>query len=250
MSDASHHQTTRGPSGPRVPALVAAVLVAVLALGFLAAGAVALWAHHAKEDEAGFISTASNPFATSTGALTTDDLDVGDGGPAWLLDAGLLGELRLTVEPHAGRPVFVGIARTADAARYLDGSAHAEVTDIDHAPFRAHLRTHPGGPAPAPPATAGLWAASAHGPGPQTLTWDVEEGSWSIVVMNEDGSPGVDVGVAAGAHVPGLATLGWVGAGIGLVLLVAAGLLLALGLRRSGDADGEPHAREPVTVHA
>jgi hypothetical protein len=82
------------------------------------------------------------------------------------------------------------------------------------------------------PADQRFWAASAHGPGKQTLTWDVEHGSWSVVVMNADGSRAVDAGVSAGANVPILPAIGWGALGGGLVLLVAAGGLVALGVRK------------------
>jgi hypothetical protein len=70
-----------------------------------------------------------------------------------------------------------------------------------------------------------------HGTGTQRLDWDVKDGSWSVVVMNADGSRGVDTTISAGAKVPFLGPLGWVSAGGGIVLLLAAGGLLYLGLR-------------------
>jgi hypothetical protein len=60
------------------------------------------------------------------------------------------------------------------------------------------------------------------------LTWDVEHGSWSVVVMNADGSRGVDAGVSAGANVPILPVIGWGFLGGGLVLLAVAGGLVFL----------------------
>jgi hypothetical protein len=51
------------------------------------------------------------------------------------------------------------------------------------------------------------------------------------VIMNADGSRGVDTTVRAGAKLGFLAPLGWGSIGGGLVLLVAAGGLLYLGVR-------------------
>jgi hypothetical protein len=53
--------------------------------------------------------------------------------------------------------------------------------------------------------------AQTSGSGIQTLTWQVPDGEWTVVVMNDDGSPGVDVRVEAGATVP---VLGWIAAGV------------------------------------
>ena len=63
----------------------------------------------------------------------------------------------------------------------------------------------------------------------QTVTWDVKHGDWSVVVMNADGSRGVDTGVSAGADFPILSALAWGGVGGGLVLLGVAALLIVAG---------------------
>jgi hypothetical protein len=49
--------------------------------------------------------------------------------------------------------------------------------------------------------------------------------------MNADGSAGVDAGVSAGARLPFLVWVGWGSVGGGLLLLVAAGGLMFVGLR-------------------
>jgi hypothetical protein len=63
------------------------------------------------------------------------------------------------------------------------------------------------------------------------VTWDPTGGSWSVVVMNIDGDPGVDVRADLGATLPPLV---WISVGLllfGLVLL-AGGLLLVVGAIR------------------
>jgi hypothetical protein len=67
--------------------------------------------------------------------------------------------------------------------------SHPLVTDVDNDPFDAGFR---------PQAGERIWAASTQG-ARQTLTWDVDDGDWSIVVMNADGSPGVQADISAGA---------------------------------------------------
>jgi hypothetical protein len=104
------------------------------------------------------------------------------------------------------------------------------VTDIDVGPFRADYRTTGGDVRPAAPATQDIWTASTSGSGTQQLTWDVEDGDWSVVVMNADGSAGVDTHISAGADVPivdDLAT-GFTFGGIGL--LVVGGAIHAAGM--------------------
>ena len=92
--------------------------------------------------------------------MTTSTID--EDGPGTLLDEDLYGHLRLKVDPHGDRPVFVGIARTADVERYLGATAHSVLTDVNLDPFEADYRTHDGGRPPAAPAD------QASGPPPRT----------------------------------------------------------------------------------
>jgi hypothetical protein len=225
--------TPRRSNGGRIAAFVGATLVGLLALVLLAAGGLALWANGKKDDD-GYLTTKSERFATSTYALATDDLDIDSHGTGWLVDSDRYGKVRLKVQSRTGKPVFVGIARSDDVARYLGGTAHAELTDVSTDPFRAHYRPRAGAAPAALPSQQRFWAESAQNSGRQTLTWDVEHGSWSVVVMNADGSRGVDARVSAGANIPILSTVGWGGLGAGLVLLIAAGGLVAIGVRSAG----------------
>jgi hypothetical protein len=208
----------------RIASYIVAGALGVLSLGLLAAGTLMLWGD-AQKDDAGYISTAGERFATTTHALTTDNLDVDTAGADWIFGRDRWGKIRLEVEPRDDEQLFVGIARTSDVKDYLRGTGHELVEDVSFAPFRADYRELAGDAAPEPPAAQDFWAASAHGHGTRELTWDVEDGDWSIVVMNEDASSGVDADVKAGADVPFLAGAGWGSLSAGLVLLgVAAGL--------------------------
>ena len=225
----------RRKSAGRIAALVAGGLAAFAALLMLAAGGALLWGN-AQKDHDGYLHTGTDRFHTRTAAIATDNLDVETGGASDLLGHDLFGKVRVRAESHTGKPVFVGIARTADVDRYLRGTAHTIVTDVDTSPFKAQYRTVPAAARPARPATQSFWAASARGAGRQQVTWDVKDGNWSVVVMNADASRGVDTGVSAGADLPWLDEAGWatVGAGV-LVALMAAGLIL-VGTRAPHDA--------------
>lgn len=210
--------------------MVAAGLAGLLSLGLLAAGGLLLWGDSQKDDQ-GYLSTRTERFATNTYALSTDNLDVDLDGADWILDRDRFGKLRLTVDPNTSKPVFVGIARTADASRYLAGTSHELVTDLDYAPFTADYRRLAGDRKPADPDAQRFWTASASGSGRQTLTWDVDDGDWSIVVMNADVSRRVDVGVKAGAELGFLSAAGWGALISGLIVLSFAALLAVLGIR-------------------
>jgi hypothetical protein len=232
----------RGRSGPRIAAVVAGGVAGVLALLTIAAGGALLWGD-SRKDHDGYLWTGTDRFHTRTAAITTDNLDIDTGGASDLLGHGLFGTVRVRAESHAGKPVFVGIARTEDVDRYLRGTDHATVTDVDTSPFKATYRTSAATRRPAAPAEQSFWATSAGGTGEQQVTWKVKDGDWSVVVMNADASRRVDAGVRAGADLPWLDEAAWVTLGIGaLIALAAAGLIVA-GTRAPRDG-GARHERD------
>ena len=232
MQENTSYTPARRRSGGRIASIVAGSVAAVLAIGMIAAGALLLWGDAEKDDQ-GYLSTGKDRYAASSYALTSENLAIDLDGAGWIMDRDDLGKVRLEVESSAGKPVFVGIARTSDVSDYLGGTPYTEVTDVDYSPFHASYRDrdHGGDGRPALPADQHFWAASAQGSGTQTVAWDLEDGDWSIVVMNADGSRGVDTDISAGAKIPFLGTLGWVSLGGALVLLITAGTLMYLGVR-------------------
>src|ERR1044071_2794058 len=214
----------------RIASIVAASLAGLFSLGLLAAGGLLLWGDSQKDDQ-GYLSTTTHRFATNTAALATENLDLDLDGVDALIDQDRYGKVRVKVDAINGKPVFVGIAPTREVTRYLNGTSHALVTDVSYSPFHADYRAHPAGAKPGTPAAQTFWAASAHGVGQQTVEWDVEEGDWSVVVMNQDASRNIDAQISAGAELPFLSGIGWGVTIGGLVLLVLAAGLTVVGIR-------------------
>lgn len=214
------------PSGwtaSRITALVVGALLVLLSLALLGGGGTALWADRTQRD-AGYVTTDVQEFSTSGSALATVSTELGSVGVGWLYAPGLLNTVRIRVTPVSpGPPLFVGIGRSTDVDRYLSGVKHTVITE-----FLGNKTEEFGGGAPqSAPGTEDLWVASATGPGPQTLVWDPANGSWTVVVMNADGRPGIAVGADLGARMP---VLVWIALGVlaaGAVLLVGGGLLIA-----------------------
>jgi hypothetical protein len=157
------------------------------------------------------------------------------------MDRGNLAHVRIGAASADGRSLFVGIARERNVKAYLTGVAHAEVADVDLDPFNARYDRVAGTSAPPPPASQDFWAASATGTHPK-LAWPVREGTWSVVVMNLDGSRGVAADLDFAAKIR---HLGWIIGGIfalGGVLIAIGVLLLVLGIR------GLRGAGAPATV--
>lgn len=125
----------------------------------------------------------------------------------------------LHVTASAAKPVFVGIGQDIDVASYLGGSQYTRIMHFDlPASFDSQQLT---GKVAALPAPAGLdwWTAKATGPDKQSVGWQIADGRYDVVVMNADGSPGVDAKVTFGVEIDGL---------FGTCLMVFGGGLLAL----------------------
>jgi hypothetical protein len=203
---------------------VGGAIVALLAAVVLAVAGVTIWTDVAKRDGSGYLSTNAHRYATSTRAIATDEVTIGTELPK-----SLIGKVRL--QASSAKPVFVGIAPKATVDAYLAGASYATAKELDLDPFKVTYAVHSGSANPGRPASQPFWAASAVGTDTAGLTWKPKSGSWSIVVMNADGSPGVSADVTAGAKV---AWLLWTGIGIAVIgglLLAAAGLMLVRGLR-------------------
>ena len=216
-------------AGARTGVTVAGVIVAVLALAALIAGAAALAVDDDHRDGDGFHTTATRHVATPARAFVSDDLDADLDGLGWIARDGRLGTLRLTAAAAPGGRVFLGIAPAARVAAYLRGVARETVTDVDVDPFTMTTSRRPGTRTPPPPATRTFWTASATGAGRQALTWDVEDGRWAVVLMNADATHGVAADLAVGAKLP---LVRWLG--IGLLVAGIAGLLAGAALLLAG----------------
>jgi hypothetical protein len=204
-------------------------LIAVFAAAILCLAIAVHWVN-GKRDGDGYFTTGNARIATGTSAVTSD-VDVHRGLISVIGKDGF-SRVRIRVRSNRAARVFIGVARAHDVHEYLDETAHTVLTDFNLAPFRPQYRTTRGDKPPAEPAEQQIWTASATGTGETTLNWNVESGGWTLVLMNADGSPGVDATVNAGAQVPVIGKLAWAVTAAGLVVLAIGGLLLALGLRR------------------
>ncbi|HET7450891.1 MAG TPA: hypothetical protein VFJ78_09850 [Gaiellaceae bacterium] len=195
-------------AGPIAATQVAKVLKLVFgsigllaALAFIGVGAALTWALETQRDASGYFTTHAHHYQTSTYALSTESLNVS--GITGALEAGL-GKLRVTAtSADAAKPLFIGIARTRDVDRYLAGTQHDELRDIEFDPFKIDYRRSGIAAPTALPAARDFWRARASGTGAQTISWPVEKGTWSAVVMNADGSRDVTVDAQLAARFTG-----------------------------------------------
>lgn len=201
--------------------MVLGSLAFVVAGGLLAAGATAAVLQATLQDDAGFFMSAEKQLQTSTYAITAHDLETNVADGALFVPKRLVGEAKVTVTPLSAEAAFVGIAPTEEVEAYLADVAHTIVADVDTSGVGGGtvFRDAPGAGPGTAPADAMRWTAQTSGSGTQDLIWALEDGDWTVVAMNADGSPGVAVDVTVGAEFP---ALGWAIA----VMLVLGGCLL------------------------
>lgn len=232
-------------SPSKVALAVVGAIVALIAVGLVAGGGGLLWGYGTQRSDDGYFTSPPAELTTDAYALTSTEIDLGSRPGDWF-PSGRLATVRLEVESQGSGPVFVGIGPDAQVDAFLDGTEYAEVTRVGTDPADVTYRTLPGDTPSAEPAEQEFWAASAQGVDTQTLTWDLERGEWTVVVMNADATAGVNVEVSAGARTELLVPVSLALLFGGLVLAAVAAILLVVAVRRPGDA--APIAPAPTAM--
>jgi hypothetical protein len=137
--------------------------------------------------------------------------------------------------------VFVGIASVADATAYLGGVQRTVVDSLGFDTPATSADEISGGAPSGPPTDQDFWTASTSGTGTQQLTWEPAAGDWMLVVMNADGSAGLQVEARVGAEFPALGGIGWGVLIGGLLLTAVAVLLLVIAARTPQDRQARAH---------
>ena len=148
----------------------------------------------------GHLTSGQIALTSPSHAIATERLDLEDIAPLWPDVGGLLGDLRLRALGTGGEPVFIGIAPADRAAAYLGGMGHATLTELED-PVTTYAE-HPGGAPAGKPTDQDFWVASSSGTGLRAVEWPTTAGSWTVVVMNADGSAGVNASVDVGITAP------------------------------------------------
>ena len=224
-------------SAGKILLLVFGVIIILVAVGLMFGGGTLLWLERTHTDE-GFI--ASDPVdierdshAIVTGPIEIDEvaLDVLD----WLGIATAFAVEGSNNDP--AKNIFIGVAEESDVEAYLSDVEYDEMS-FAHTGWLAFesvdYTNHPGSSQPAAPASEEFWRESEQGAGTQTMEWKTEVGSHSIVLMNDDGSAGVDLSdVVFKVKVGSLLgiSVGLLVGGIAVLLL--GGFMIFLAVRRS-----------------
>jgi len=223
--------------------IVLGAVVALIGLGFLAAGVGVSWVHATQRDADGFYTSPTYELSSDGYAITTEDLQLVARPGDWFPAPGEL-TFRVAVTPEqTDGSVFVGLTTQQEVDTFLDGVAHSQITRVGTASDDVDYSTESGAGTPAIPATQDLWVASSEGAGTRTLTVDAQPGDWTLVVMNADASPGVEVAATAGVRSAILLPIG-----IGLLVagLLLSGAAAALLIAGAGTRDDDERPTTPA----
>jgi hypothetical protein len=228
-------ETATRSSKARTALTAAGATVLVLGAIVVAAGGTVLW--QTGKSDGGYISSGTHRFDTASHAIVTDGVKVDSDVPRWLI-----ARTRITATSSDGKPVFIGVAHKRDVDAYLANVSRSQIRNLEYSPFAVDYAHHAGAALPARPASRSIWAASATGTGDQQLSWRIRSGEWRVVLMNADGSSGVnaDVKVAGTINHVVPAAIGITGGGLLILLFGAAVVLAARGRDR--------HPAVPVTA--
>jgi hypothetical protein len=194
------------------------------------------------DDGYGYIGVSGVDLETDTQAIVFKPMHIDEmvideiDGPMvkyWRPKPGDFIDLKFTLDSNNGKDVFIGIAEESIAGPVFAGKTYYAIIDVDmDGPNDSHpditYRRYSGDPIEGSPADLGIWTATAYGD-ELTLEWEPQEGDYWIVIMNLDGSPGVDVDAGLGVKAlflniigRGLLFGGLVCAGIGVVIIYVA----------------------------
>jgi hypothetical protein len=227
----------------RTPWIVAGIIVmAAIAAPVVIAGTAML----ALFGSAGQLRTGPHVVTTPGRALVSSVAEI-DSAAAL---ASALGDNRVEIQGtarSADHGVFVGIAPAAAVDRYLAGADVDVVTDFEVSPFRLTTRHQPGNAVLRSPGSQSFWVARAEArSGTARLSWPVQDGDYRVVLMNADGSPGVDVDGRFAVVVPSAFGISMTVLATGLGLALLGLVLLTLGL--SAPRSPRPPASWPGSV--
>ena len=141
--------------------------------------------------------------------------------------------LHVSASGSADRPIFIGVGPADLVDQYLEGVGAERVIDLELSRFVLNTVRQPGSLPAEAPAEQGFWLATAQTTALADLTWETQDGNYSVVIMNADGSARVSTKVGAGVGLPGSSVL-WKLVIVGGAAFVIAGIgVIALGATRT-----------------
>jgi hypothetical protein len=220
-------------NAPRIVAIVVGALLALAGLAVGAAGAILFGVVGSD----GTVDSSSHSISTSRAALVTSVADLTNVSDI----ADVVGDPRLRLTAKATgetKGLFIGIGPADKVDRYLSSVPIDEVTDFEIDPFKLERKPRAGSRRPEPPASQAFWVAKASGRDTATLHWKVRDGDYRLVLMNSDGSRGVDADGDVGVTLPHVSRVAWLLVGGGALLLLGGVATIVIAARSRGPQAG------------
>jgi hypothetical protein len=222
-------------SAVRIILLIIGILFILGFIPLLFGGGALLWVDLTQKDADGFISTETDRLASDSYAIVTESADIvldedWYGGWGWCGDWDSGDFVTFKVEGSnndASKGIFIGVAQESYLMDYLDNVEYDVISDfrLHSNGFDVDYRNYPGNSSPTAPTSETFWIKSTSGNGTQVLEWELETGTWSLVLMNEDGSSAVDVNVFVGVKAPWIFGVG-IGFVVGAIVVLIMGILM------------------------
>jgi hypothetical protein len=223
----------------KVTLIVLGIIVMLCGFGAVIGGAVLA----AVVGSDNTITSPEERYASDTAALVSSASQINLNGMGSSNNSAVAGIS--VAAKSSGKPIFLGIGPASAVDQYLANATYDEVRDIRVRPFQVDKVRHGTtiGSITAP-GDQTFWTVKASGQSP-TLNWTVASGDYRVVVMNADGSPGVDTRAIFGVQVVGLHSVGIgavvCGAIVGLIGLA----LLIWGIRTKRQPPAQIYAGYP-----
>jgi hypothetical protein len=224
-------------SAGKILLLVFGIIILLISMALIAGGGTLLWVNSRYVDSAGYLTSDILHIERDSYAVVAGPIELDETAVRVLKSIGIITTFEFQGENNnPSKQIFMGVADEAQLEDYLD---NVEYDEIDNIGFGWDLdfggityTNHPGDDEPSLPASESIWAVSAVGAASETLVWETRAGSYSIVVMNDDGSKDVDLDIVFKAKIPSLTRFGVGFLVSGIILLAIGSLMIFLAVRR------------------
>jgi len=223
--------------------LLLSVILLITSFGLLMGGTTLRSIQSLIVDEDGYITSDPATIDLPGYAIVLEDIDLDIDPTAWRWIQSRGGLLKLKIITESNDPakeVFIGVARESDLHSYLQDVEYQRVIDMDFDEENYDLvfsasdfSLHPGGPPSAPPTVHSYWVVHTSSADAQELIWEPQAGTYNIVIMNADGSEGIDAEIQVGASVPFFGSIANILISVGLFVGAIGGLMIYFTLKRS-----------------
>lgn len=224
-------------SAGKILLLIFGVIILLISFGLIAGGSNLLWVNARHVDDEGFFTSSTLHIDRDSNAVVIGPIELDEVALRVLRTIGVITIFEVEgMNNNPSKQIFMGVADQANLGNYLDNVAYDEMNLVNRG-WRLDFSkvtyvSHSGASLPTVPSSESIWTVSKVGEGPQILEWETEKGNHSIVLMNDDGSKGVDIDMIFKTKIPSI-----VGYGLGLliagiVFLIVGGLMIFRAVRQ------------------